>query len=59
MWRQRLRREDPPVRLAWWKQRLIEQDIGEPLELVLVSGDRLHITRGADAATLRVVLAIL
>ena len=30
-----------------------------PLELILHSGDRLKITRGADAATLRTVLSVL
>jgi hypothetical protein len=32
---------------------------GASIELVLASGDRLHISPGADAATLRTVLSVL
>ena len=32
---------------------------GEPVELILSTGDRLHIHAGVDAATLRLVLSAL
>jgi hypothetical protein len=55
-WRRRLRTVDEPVRFA-----LIETkpapDLAAPLELVFTSGERLRISRGADAAILQLVLA--
>jgi transposase-like protein len=56
-WRQRLRKEDAPVRFA-----LVEMQPGvatqpKPIELLLGSGDRIHIP--SDAATLRLVLSVL
>jgi hypothetical protein len=58
-WRKRLS-ESEPVRFA-----LVEAEAAggandhAPIELVLVSGDRLRISPGADAATLRTVLSVL
>ena len=57
-WRKRLA-ADEPVRFA-----LVDANpagAGQPgsLELVLASGDRLRITPGTDAATLRAVLNVL
>jgi len=54
-WRQRLRRQNIPVRFA-----LVEtkpEETAPPIELMLVSGDRLRIP--PDAATLKLVLAVL
>ena len=55
-WRQRLRKQNTPVRFA-----LVESKPGEetaaPIELMLASGDRLRIP--PDAATLKLVLAVL
>jgi transposase-like protein len=60
-WRKRLRTVPQPVRVA-----LVEKEAAPAesrgkteLELVLVSGERLRIGTGADAATLRMVLAAL
>ena len=57
MWRQKLRRQ-APVRFA-----LVERTgSGMPestIEVVFANGDKLKIGRGADAATLRTVLAVL
>ena len=56
-WRKRLQ-EAGPVRFALVdrRPRLQERAAEAALELVLVSGERLRIGAGADAATLRVVL---
>jgi hypothetical protein len=35
----------------------VRQQRGEPVELILSSGDRLHIHAGVDATTLRLVLS--
>ena len=55
-WRRRLGVIGDPVRFA-----LIETkpapDLAAPLELVFTSGERLRISRGADAAILQLVLA--
>ena len=55
-WRQRLRKQNTPVRFA-----LVETksagEIVPPIELMLSSGDRLRIPN--DAATLKLVLAVL
>lgn len=57
-WRKRLAQQ-LPVKFA-----LVETGPGarihvEPVEVVLTSGERLRITPGVDAATLRVVLSVL
>jgi hypothetical protein len=59
-WRKRLQ-ETGPVRFALVDRRLRSQERAAEaaLELVLVSGERLRIGAGADAATLRVVLDVL
>jgi transposase len=56
-WRKRLR-ESGPVRFALVERstRRQERTADAPLELVLVSGDRLRIGVGVDTATLRTVL---
>jgi hypothetical protein len=60
-WRKRLRRREPPVRFALVERgpapREFAMEAG--LELVMVSGERLRIAAGVDAATLRVVLEAL
>jgi hypothetical protein len=57
LWRKRLA-ENEPARFA-----LVETNSAAParsaLELILAGGDRLQIATGADAATLRTVLAVL
>jgi hypothetical protein len=55
-WRQRLRRENNPVRFALVETKPAAEAAG-PIELILASGDRLRIP--TDAATLRLVLAVL
>jgi transposase-like protein len=50
-WRKRLRNSEP-VQFALLKT----VATGSPLELCLASGERLRITHGVDAATLRLVL---
>ena len=59
-WRKRLR-ETGPVRFALVDRRPRSQERAAEaaLELVLVTGERLRIGAGADAATLRVVLDVL
>ena len=59
-WRKRLQ-ETGPVRFALVDRRPRSQERATEaaLELVLVSGERLRIGAGADAATLRVVLDVL
>lgn len=55
-WRRRLRTVDEAVRFA-----LVETkpapDGAAPLELIFTGGERLRISRGADAATLQLILA--
>lgn len=58
-WRKRLAEKGQPVGFALVETPALRQQRGEPVELMLSSGDRLHIGPGADAATLRLVLSIL
>jgi hypothetical protein len=55
-WRQRLRRENNPVRFALVETKTVRETV-PPIELMLCSGDRLRIPN--DAATLKLVLAVL
>ena len=55
-WRQRLRKQNPPVRFALVETKPSQEPVA-PIEVMLVSGDRLRIPR--DAATLKLVLAVL
>jgi hypothetical protein len=59
-WRKRLQ-EKGPVRFALVERsgRRQERPAEAVLELVLASGERLHIGTGVDSATLRVVLGVL
>jgi hypothetical protein len=57
-WRKRLA-ADEPVRFALVDASAKGADRFAGLELILVSGDRLRIAPGTDAATLRVVLHVL
>ena len=57
-WRKRLV-ADEPVRFALVDANPPGADRFAPLELILVSGDRLRIAPGTDAATLRAVLNVL
>ena len=57
-WRKRLT-EAEPVRFALVEAGMPVAKDRAPIELVLASGDRLHISPGADAATLRTVLSVL
>jgi hypothetical protein len=57
-WRKRLA-ADEPVRFALVDAKPSGADRLLPLELILVSGDRLRIAPGADAETLRAVLKVL
>ena len=59
-WRRRLR-ESGPVRFALVDRspRRQERAVEAALELVLARGERLHISAGVDAATLRTVLDVL
>ena len=54
-WRKRLQ-ESPPVRFALLERKEEIAAGASELELILVSGERLRIANGADAATLRLVL---
>ena len=59
LWRKRLR-ESEPVRFALVETAGVQTEAGPPeLELVLVTGERLRIGAGVDAAALRTVLEIL
>lgn len=58
-WRKRLAQKGQPMGFALVETSAVRQARGEPVELVLSSGDRLHIGPGADAATVRLVLGIL
>jgi hypothetical protein len=57
-WRKRLATAEP-VRFALVDAGASNPKEGVPMELILVSGDRLRITGGIDAATLRTVLSVL
>ena len=57
-WRKRLS-EAEPVRFALVEAGMPVAKDRASIELVLASGDRLHISPGADAATLRTVLSVL
>jgi hypothetical protein len=56
-WRQRLRKQNPPVRFALVETKAALESSAAPIELILASGDRLRIPH--DAATLKLVLAVL
>lgn len=60
-WRKRLRQQQQPVRFALVERGPAGPELGteESLEVVLVSGERLRITAGVEAATLRMVLGVL
>ena len=58
-WRKRPGNEIEPVRFALVEPCMPVAKDRAPLELLLASGDRLHISTGADAATLRTVLSVL
>jgi transposase-like protein len=58
-WRKRLTGRGQPISFALVETSAVGKQRGEPVELVLSSGDRLHIHPGVDAATLRVVLSVL
>jgi hypothetical protein len=55
-WRQRLRKENTPIRFALVGTRPAAESVA-PIELLLASGDRLRIPH--DAATLKLVLTVL
>jgi hypothetical protein len=58
-WRKRLGIRAQPIGFALVETPTVRQQRGEPVELMLSSGDRLRIGAGADAATVRLVLSIL
>jgi hypothetical protein len=58
-WRKRLAEKGQPIGFALVETPALRPQRGEPVELILPSGDRLHVGPGADAATLRLVLGIL
>jgi len=58
-WRKRLAEKGAPIGFALVETPALRAQRGEPVELILSSGDRLHIGPGADAATLRLVLGML
>jgi transposase-like protein len=58
-WRKRLTEKGEPIGFALVETSALRQQRGEPVELTLSSGDRLHIGPGVEAATLRLVLSIL
>ena len=58
-WRKRLAEKSQPIGFALVETPAVRQQRGEPVELILSSGDRLHIAPGADPATLRLVLSVL
>ena len=55
-WRQRLRKQNIPVRFALVETKWVAETV-PPIELMLPRGDRLRIPN--DAATLKMVLAVL
>jgi hypothetical protein len=48
-----------PIGFALVETSGVRPQRGEPVELILSTGDRLHIHAGVDAATLRLVLSAL
>lgn len=58
-WRKRLGEKSQPVGFALVETPAVRAQRGEPVELILSSGERLHIGSGVDAATLRLVLGAL
>jgi hypothetical protein len=58
-WRKRLKEKDEPIAFALVEAPGIREQRGEPVELILSSGDRLRICPGVDAAMLRLVVSIL
>lgn len=58
-WRKRLAEKGQPIGFALVETPALRAQRGEPVELILSSGDRLHVGPGADAATVRLVLSIL
>jgi len=56
-WRQRLRKQNIPVRFALVETKPAKETAPTPIELMLAGGDRLRIPH--DAATLKLVLAVL
>jgi len=56
-WRKRLTKKGQPIGFALVETSAVRQHRGELVELILSSGDRLHIRPGVDAATLRLVLS--
>jgi hypothetical protein len=57
-WRKRLSGSEP-VRFALVEANAPVTKDSMPVELILASGDRIHIAPGTDAATLRTVLNVL
>ena len=57
-WRKRLAGTEP-LRFALVDANGPVTTAAQPVELILVSGDRLRIAPGADATTLRIVLSVL
>ena len=58
-WRKRLAEKSQPVGFALVETPALRAQGGEPVELILSSGERLRIGPGVDVATLRVVLSAL
>jgi transposase-like protein len=58
-WRKRLAGKGQPIGFALVETPALRAQRGEAVELILSSGERLYIGRGADAATVRLVLSIL
>lgn len=58
-WRKRLAEKSQPVGFALVETPALRAKRGEPVELILSSGERLHIGPGVDAAPLRLVLSAL
>ena len=58
-WRKRLVKKEAPVSFALVAAPGSGADQGSPLELDLGTGQRLRISSGVDAATLRTVLTVL
>jgi len=59
MWRKRLMEKGQAIGFALVETPALRQQRSEPVELILSSGDRLHIGPGTDASTLRLVLGML
>ena len=58
-WRKRLAENGRPMSFALVETPALHHQPGEPVELILSSGDRLRIGPGADPVTLRLVLSLL